>query len=535
MTELWDDAQRLLAYGGQHRTLLRPLYRGEEGVFPRFAVRAEGCMIVDERGNELIDWAGAWGPVLLGYRHPVVEEAIRSQLEAGPTLSLMHPVEVEVARLLTETVPCAEMVAFGKNGSDVVTAAIRVARAATGREIVLQHGFHGFHDWYTCLFENTAGTPRVLRSLVEPFPYNDLGSLAALFEHFSGQVAAVVMEPVNIHLPEPGYLEAVGELAHAHGALLVFDEMVTGFRLANGGAQEHFGVQCDLACLGKALGNGMPITALVGPAEHMRHLPHVAYGMTFRGETLSLAAARATLEVIRDEPVAGRIARTGAHVREGFAALCGERGVTGRLVGPDARMTFQFEGPHGTGGERLLTLFLQECAVRGVLTHGTLLPSYAHDETAVKSTLETFAAALDAIANAGHDAPGRTLSARGFLDAMLERDGGLQVAGWLLVDDRCPDSVEFVAPGGDTLLAEPVERPGVARAHPSVPDAASSGYAAFLSRDAFQRNGAWEFDLRARRGETVVFECSVARRVRPDGGEPALQTPYDITGGSLYV
>jgi Aminotransferase class-III len=326
----------------------------------------------------------------------------------------------------------------------------------------------------------------------------------------------------------------VGELAHAHGALLVFDEMVTGFRLANGGAQEHFGVQCDLACLGKALGNGMPITALVGAAEHMRHLPHVAYGMTFRGETLSLAAARATLEVIRAEPVAERIARTGARVRGSFAGLCRERGVPGRLVGPDARMTFEFGGRQG-GGERLLALFLQECAARGVLTNGTLLPSYAHDETAVERTLEAFAAALDTIANAGAVAAGRTLAAHGFLDAMLERDGGLQVAGWLLVDDRCPDSVEFVAPDGDTLTAERVERPGVARAHPGVPDAAASGYAAFLSRDAFQRNGAWEFDLRARHGGAVVFECSVARRVRPDGAEPALPAPYDITGGSLYV
>jgi len=287
----------------------------------------------------------------------------------------------------------------------------------------------------------------------------------------------------------------------------------------------------------------MPITALVGAAEHMRHLPHVAYGMTFRGETLSLAAARATLEVIRDEPVAERIARTGAQVREGFAGLCSARGVRGRLAGPDARMTLQFEGRHGAGAERLLTLFLQECAVRGVLTHGTLLPSYAHDETAVQRTLATFAAALDAIAKAtakataktGHDAAARTLTAHGFLDTMLERDGGLQVAGWLLVDDRCPDAVEFVARGGDTLTAERVERPGVARAHPGIPDAAASGYAAFLSRDAFQQNGAWQFELRARHGGTVVFECSVARRVRPDGAEPALSAPYDITGGSLYV
>jgi glutamate-1-semialdehyde 2,1-aminomutase len=536
MTDLWDEAQSLLAYGGQHRTLLRPLYRGEESVFPRFGVRAQGCEIVDERGRTFVDWAGAWGPVLLGYRYPAVEEAIRSQMEAGPTLSLMHPVEVEVARLLTEIVPCGEMVAFGKNGSDVVTAAVRVARAATGREIVLQHGFHGFHDWYTCLYENVAGIPAVLRPLVEPFPYNDLPALAALLERLSGRVAAVVMEPVSTHLPEPGYLEGVRSLAHEHGALLVFDEMVTGFRLANGGAQEHFGVECDLACLGKGLGNGMPIAALVGRREHMRHLPHVAYGMTFRGETLSLAAARATLEVIRDEPVAEQLARTGSHLREEFAAMCRERGVDCMLLGPPARMTLAFERRGGISGDRLLTLFLQECAARGVLTHGTLLPSYAHDEAAVERTLDAFSGALDALCSeTSGESASRVLAASGFLDRMVERDEGLEVSGWLLVDDRSVEAIEFVAPGGETLTADRVARDGVARRYPDASGAEASGYAALLPRDAFQRNGAWEFELRARRGDTVVFGCSIARRVRPDGAEPALPSPYDITGGSLYV
>src|SRR4029079_13316558 len=147
---LWEEARELLAYAGQHRVLLRSLYRGEEGVFPRFAVRAEGCEITDESGRTFIDWASAWGPVILGYRHPAVEEAIRAQLEAGPTLSLMHPVEIDVARALTEIVPCAEMAAFGKNGSDVVTAAVRIARATTGREVILQHGFHGFPHRSKC-------------------------------------------------------------------------------------------------------------------------------------------------------------------------------------------------------------------------------------------------------------------------------------------------------------------------------------------------------------------------------------------------
>jgi hypothetical protein len=317
----------------------------------------------------------------------------------------------------------------------------------------------------------------------------------------------------------------------------VFDEMVTGFRLANGGAQEHYGAECDLACLGKALGNGMPVTALVGLREHMRHLPHVAYGMTFRGETLSLGAARATLEVIRAEPVAAHLARTGRRLREGFEALARARGLSCRLVGPEARMSFELGDEEGVGQGRLLTLFLQECAARGVLTNGTLLPSYAHDDEAVDRTLEVFASALDALTAVGYEGAerGRVLGARGFLDALVEREGGLAVTGWLLVDDRCPDAIELVGPDGDTVAAEPVVRPGVARAHPGVPGAEKSGYRAVITRGAFKRNGAWEFALRARRAGVVVFECSVAQRIRGDGAAPGLPPPYDVTGGSLYI
>jgi glutamate-1-semialdehyde aminotransferase len=536
----WDEARSLLAYGSQHRVLLRPLYRGEEGIFPRFAVRAHGCEIVDEQGRTFIDWANAWGPVLLGYRHPVVEDAIRAQLEAGPTMSLMHPVEVEVARALTEMVPCAEMVAFGKNGSDVTTAAVRVARAATGRQMILQCGFHGFHDWYTCLYENVVGTPDVLRALIEPFPYDDVDALAALLERFAGQVAAIVMEPVNMRMPQPGYLAAVRELADHHGALLVFDEMVTAFRLANGGAQEVFGVTPDLACVGKAIGNGMPLSALVGRARHMRHLPHVAYGMTFRGETLSLAAARATLGVLRDEPVVQRLAAVGARVRSEFAAMCEERGIRGELSGPDARLTFCFQGQGGVRADRLTTLFLGECAAQGVLTTGTLLPSYAHDDGAVERSIEGFGRALDSVAGlvAGRSngrPAGRMLAARGFIDGMVEREDALELAGWLLVDDRPPDRVVIAGPDDEQVEADSVEREGVAAVYPDVEGAERSGWTATLPRDSYLRNGTWEFELRALCDGEVVFTCAVGRRARPDGAPPGLPGPYAVVDGTLYV
>ena len=266
--ELARKADELLGYGGFHRVAWQRFYRKDDDVFPRFAVSAQGCRLVDSRGRTFVDWVNGGGPVLLGYSHHAVTEAINRQMAdtAGPTLSLTHPIEVEVASLLTELVPCAEMVAFGKNGSDAVTAAVRIARAVTGREVLLHYGGHGFHDWFVSVY-GVPGVPTMLGSLVHPFPYNDLNALATLFDLFRGKVAAVVMEPVTTLLPERGYLEGVRDLAHANGALLIFDEMVTAFRLAPGGAQERFGVEPDLTALGKAIANGMPLSAVVGKRE----------------------------------------------------------------------------------------------------------------------------------------------------------------------------------------------------------------------------------------------------------------------------
>ena len=532
----WDRAGELLALGHHHRALLRLPSPGEEDVYPRFAVSAQGCAFVDAAGRTYLDWMNGWGPVLLGYRHPKVEAAIRAQLEAGPTLSILHRVELDVAELLVEMIPCAEMVAFGKNGSDAVTAAVRIARAHTGREVILHHGFHGFHDWYVCGYPEVPGVPKATAPLLHPFPYNDLDALDALFRRFDGRVAAVVMEPVNVRLPDPGFLEAVRDLAHRHGALLVFDEMVTGFRLARGGAQEFFDVVPDLACFGKAIGNGMPLSAVVGGRRHMRLLPKVGWGMTFSSETLSLAAARATLEVLRDEPVIAHLARVGREVREGFHRACANEGVRCSLMGPDARMSFEFADQGGFGGDVLRTLFLRECARNGVLTNGTLLPSYAHDGDAVRRTLVALAAALAVVAGAIH---GRASGipplflAKGFVDSLAEQgEGVLAVSGWLLVDDACAERIEIVAPSGATRHAEPIDRPDVAAVHPFARGGDRSGFAARLPADEFVGGALWEFEIRGIRGGNVVFRCPVEMQAR---GAHAASGPFDLSSGRIIA
>lgn len=384
--------REVLAYGGLFSVYAAEMH--ETGLYPHLAARAEGCRLWDASGREYLDWFLGWGPMLLGHRHPAVEAAIERQLRVAPALSLMHDLEIEVAERLTEMIPCAERVAFGKNGSDVTLAAVRVARAVTGREVVAACGYHGFHDWCMAQYAWCAGVPSVLRECLRTFPYNDLEALERLLVDERGRVAAVILEPTANELPAPGYLAGVKQLAREHGALLVFDEIVTGFRIARGGAQEAYGVVPDLATFGKALANGMPLSVLVGREEFMSALPRVGFGLTFRGELLSLAAAAACLSIFAREPVAEDVMRTGELVRARFTELARARAVPAVLQGFAGRMNFTFGAAQGISGTGLRTLWVQECLREGVLTNGMLLSCYAHDAAAVERTLVALDRAL---------------------------------------------------------------------------------------------------------------------------------------------
>ena len=543
--ELLAEADRTLGEAGQHRRFWERFHPGPEPdeALPRFATRASGYELVDSRGRTFVDWVCGGGPVILGYRHPAVEDAIRTQLEAGPTLSLPHPVQLDVAAMLIEMVPCAELVAFGKNGSDAVTAAVRLARAVTGRELILQYGVHGFHDWNVCARAGIEGVPKMLRALIRPFPYNDLAALAALFEDHPGEVAGIVMEPVAGALPQPGYLESVRDLAHEHGALLVFDEMVTGFRLANGGAQELYRVEPDLACFGKALSNGMPLSAVVGRRRYMERLPKVAFGMTFRGETLSLAAARAVLQTLRDEPVVEHVRTIGERVRVAFASACERHGVRGELRGPPQRMFFFFEDHHLVSGRAMRAAFLRECALNGVFTNGNFLPTYAHDDDAVERTAVAFDAAIGALrrlvrsadatvaraVRAGLGDPPRTNGhgpSLGHLDVVREGRDGVTVEGWLLAAGATVDSVELASQGGPPVRARVLERPDIAARFPEVDGAARAGFAATVSGPS---DGRFDLMLSARRGDAVVFSCRIVR------AGPPLPQPALGDDGTLHI
>lgn len=401
--ELLERAQRTIPLGSQTFSKSRTQY--PFGVSPYFIQKGKGSKVWDVDGNEYVDFISSLCAITLGYNDPDVTDAVRAQLDDGVIFSLPHPIEMEVAERIVEMVPCAEKVRFGKNGSDATAGAIRIARAFTGRDHVAVCGYHGWQDWYIGSTARNLGVPQATRDLTHNFAFNDTESLHQVFKAFPGQIAAVILEPMNVVYPTDDFLHQVKELAHANGAVLVFDETITGFRFSNGGAQEYFGVTPDLATFGKGLANGYPVSAVAGRADIMKLMEEVFFSFTFGGETLSLAAAKATLDKLAREPVTATIRGTGDALIKLVDELIAKHGLGDSLsVSGDPTWSFLNFLPGGRYSVwELKTLFMQEVFARGVLAYGTHNISYAHsaEDLAKLASVydETFATLADVIAN----------------------------------------------------------------------------------------------------------------------------------------
>lgn len=370
----FERARRTIPAGCQ--TLAKGPGQFVDGVAPKLLQRGRGARVWDVDGNEYLDLSMAVGPLSLGYTDPDVDRAIREQLEHGISFSLVHPLEVEVAELVRESVPGADMVRYSKTGADVTSAAVRLARAYTGRDKVLSCGYHGWHDWYISVTDRHAGVPEATRASSFTFEYNDLEG----FERaLTDDVACVILEPVTFVAPAPSFLHGVRELCTRRGAVLVFDEMWTGFRLALGGAQQHFDVRADLATFSKAIANGMPLAVLTGNAEIMKLCERdVFFFTTFGGEALSLAAAKATLQKLRAARVPEHIAALGARLHAGLCRLLEELELSCvRSIGLPYRTMLGFDGTECNPLE--LKSFVQQELIRhGVLWGGFHNFSLAH-------------------------------------------------------------------------------------------------------------------------------------------------------------
>lgn len=385
-----ERAKAVIPLGAQ--TFSKSVTQFPHGVSPYFATRGQGSRVWDLDGNEYIDFVSALCSITLGYADADVNQAVAEQLSHGTIFTLSHPLETQVAEKIVEMVPCAEAVRFGKNGSDATSGAIRVARAHTQRDHILVCGYHGWQDWYIGSTARNLGVPEATRALTHTFPYGDLPALEILAAKYKGSVAAIILEPMNVAPPPPGYLEGVRDLATREGIVLVFDETITGFRFANGGAQELFGVTPDLATFGKGVANGFPLSVVAGKAGLMRLMEEVFFSFTMGGETLSLAAALATLQKLQREPVVATLRTRGQRVIQGVNDLISKHGVGDVLsISGDPTWTFLlFKDTARATSWELKTLWMQELLARSVLSFGTHNISYAHSETDIDSLLAAY-------------------------------------------------------------------------------------------------------------------------------------------------
>ena len=397
---LLEEALEFIPLGAQ--TFSKSITQYPRGAAPLFIDRAEGSAAWDVDGNRYVDFNNALCAVTLGHCDPDVTEAVERELRRGTIFSLSSAIEIEVARLIAATVPCAEKVRFGKNGSDATSGAIRAARAFTGRERVAVCGYHGWQDWYIGSTLRNKGVPQCTRDLTHSFAYNDLASLDRLLGEHRGEFAAVILEPMNVAWPEDGFLQGVVALVAEHGAVSIFDETITGFRFSLGGAQELFGVTPDLACFGKGLANGYPLSAVAGRADIMREFEEIFFSFTMGGERLSLAAAAAAIAKTRDRGVPARLADQGQKIIDGLSGLIEDTGCRGFLsiVGHPSWSFLLIRDAETTDQWAIRTLFLQEMLQRGMLTLGTHNMSFAHSDDDVTQLLDAYGEVLPILAAA---------------------------------------------------------------------------------------------------------------------------------------
>jgi glutamate-1-semialdehyde aminotransferase/spore coat polysaccharide biosynthesis protein SpsF (cytidylyltransferase family) len=384
-------SQKVIPGGAQTFSKARTQY--VEGAAPIFLQRGKGCRVWDVDGNEYIDYVQGLLPNILGYANEDVDRAVADQIAQGHSFSLPHPLEVQLAERLTRLIPCAEMVRFGKNGSDATSGAVRAARAFTGRDRIACCGYHGWQDWYIGSTTRNAGVPAAVGALTHPFRYNDLGSLEKLLLEHPGEFAAVIMEPTNFEAPVSGFLPAVKELAQRHGALLIFDEICSGFHFGLGGAQRLLGVTPDLACFGKAMGNGFPISCIVGRADVMAVFEEIFFSFTLAGEVASMAAAMKVLDILENTDALARMESNGRTLQDGFNTLAEEAGLSDRLkaIAHPAWSLLKFRDSDGSDSQLVKSLFQQEATKRGVLLLSTHNMTAAHDVSDIHQTLEVYA------------------------------------------------------------------------------------------------------------------------------------------------
>ena len=382
---VYDRACRSIP--GAHHLSGRPLLDLDRS--PLYFDWAKGCRIRDVDGNEYIDYVMAYGAYALGYAHEGVDGAAFAQAARGSLVSLNHPLHVRFIEALLERFPFAEMGVFLKTGSEATTAALRIARRATGRRAVVRCGYHGWHDW--CLPDDAAVPAGLAEQVLELRPVG-APALEQLFSEHPGAIAAVIVAPEMVRPFEPSVLAALAETSRRRGAVFVLDEVKTAFRTAPGSLHQRVGVTPDLLTVSKALGNGWPVAAVLGPRSVMESASGMHLSATYHGDTASMAAALATLAILDRDDVPAHLWQTGDRLIDGLRERARAHGVPVVAYGePLPPMPFmQFRHEDEALNASISATFYEEVLARGVLLHPRHLwfVSQAHREPEVARTLD---------------------------------------------------------------------------------------------------------------------------------------------------
>lgn len=404
---LSKKASELIPWGTQTNAKRHIPEMGD--AMPRFIDHASGCRVVDSDGKSYIDYRSALGPIILGYSNEDVQRAVRTQLDKGVLFSMASPLEVEMAEVLTAIIPGLEQVRYLKSGNEVNHVAIRLARAYTGRDLIVTCGYHGHGDWFSCgLGESIGwawpregnGVPTVLDDLIVKVPYGDTEALNEVFETRGSEIAGMITVPYdwNEHV---GYdfIKVARAVTQKHGSALIFDQILTGFRLGLDGAQGFFGVIPDLTTYGKAIANGFPLAVVGGSRDLMSMFENVMITTTHAGETLSLAAAIATIQVLQDEPVLESIQASGQRLQNGFDSLALKHGLSqAKSYGLPVAPQLQF-ADDAEENSALKSIFDRSLFENGIFPSTPYLINYAHKVADIDLTLEVMDRALGRLAS----------------------------------------------------------------------------------------------------------------------------------------
>ena len=359
-------------------------YSKSQNYFTKLIVleSGKGSKVTDTEGEIFTDYTAALGPIIIGHNDERVNEAIIKQLHNGISFSTPTMVEQLLCHKLRNIIPGCESVKLLKNGRDATDAAVRLARAFTGRDYILKGGYHGFSDWTIGIEPGAKGIPFAVSKLTKEFVYNDMNDLVKWFDNLKDKVACVIFEPIMENGPYPGYLQAVKELCRKNSAVLIFDEIVSGFRTALGGAAEYYGVTPDIMCVGKAMGNGMPISAICGRSDIMRLIDtgEAFISTTFGGETLSIAAALATIKILEQPGTYEYIWGMGQKMLDGLQEAISRYGLSGCIstigLPPHCGLTFRDIG--SLDYLDLLSIYEQRMLDEGIIISDTGFISLSH-------------------------------------------------------------------------------------------------------------------------------------------------------------